>query len=200
MTYTNNELFPKLKKPAKPNNHIDSVIMGHGNIVESSAQNVNVNGDANYVGVETGNINILNSSGCIVSSGVIGCTLINCSGISIYEDNLVYINNLLFSSATTSSSGYRKTVTQYTVMVEGDGTIDLQYTTSGGVCYLPSPVGHFKKFVIKNNNTTSNPHDVWCVGFSIDNGALVSGAGQITLGYLDSVTVQSNGADNYLII
>ena len=199
MTYTNSELFPQRKRGTPPNTSIDSVIKGSGNIIDSSSRNTVVNGDANYVGEQTSNINIFNSSGCVVSSGVIGCVLINSSGIVVSDNNLVYINNQLFTAGSVSSDGYRKVTINTTAIQPTDGTIDVQYSGGIGIYYLPSPVGHFRKYTIKNNSPTFHDQDVWCYSFTIDN-ATSGGAGKVTLAYLDSITVQSDGSANYLII
>ena len=199
MTYTNEELFPQYKKNEIPKSYIDTVIKGSGNIIEDSSRNTIVTGDNNYVGEETESITILNSSGCVVSSGVVGCVIIGSSGVVVSDNNLLYINNVLITSANTSSDGYRKSTTQYTIISLEDGTIDLQYNTSGGICYLPFPTGHNKKFTIKNNSPTFNDHEVWASGYTIDN-STSGGAGKVTLAYLESITVQSDGVSNYIII
>ena len=89
----NTEYFPNQEFHEQPNAIIDSVIKGYGNIVAHSTRNTIVNGDSNYVGEETKNITILNSSGCVVSSGVVGCVIIASSGVVVTDSGQMWISN-----------------------------------------------------------------------------------------------------------
>ena len=200
MAYNNEEVFPKIENTEVPNTTIDSVIKGYANRIEKSAKNVIVNGDRNYVGHATSNINIFNSSGCVVSSGVTGCTLINSSGITIYDDNKVYINNVEYGLGNNPPTGAYKIVTNPSsyAIVEGDETLDCQHNSNGLVVGLPSPVGHNREFDIKNNSPLESDLLIFIDGYSIDN-ETISGAGYLYVSYLDSATVQSDGVSNYII-
>lgn len=65
-----------------------------GNYTDPSAENVYVSGTRNCVGQGCTNVEILNSSGCIVNAGLHGVTLINSSGVVVTESDVVYINGV----------------------------------------------------------------------------------------------------------
>ena len=195
--YNNEEEFPKQVRIETPNTYIDSVIKGTGNVIERSARNVLVNGDNNYIGEETSNINIFNSSGCTVSSGVIGTTLINSSGIVVRTDNKVYINNQELITGGLSSSAYTILTASTTYFMDTDnGTVELRGTTTHDT-HLPLALGHHQKFIVKNNSYAGVVQNVKPADGSSDSIDL-----QVlwVLGYLDSITVQSDGISNYIIV
>ena len=195
MSFNNEEYFPKNTPKTPPNTYIDTVINGFGNIVEPSSRNTQVNGDGNFVGEETANINILNSSGCTVSSGVIGCTIINSSGITVSDDNLVYINNKLFTAGGTSSTSY-DIYTAEAILTLDNGTVE-QRSSVAQLTILPLAAGHNQKFNIKNNSTTEVDQPVVP---KLGSGDTIDGTDGLFLTYLDSITVQSDGTSNYIIL
>lgn len=192
MGYNNEEIFPKngIKEPF--NAYIDVVIKGAGNIIEHSARNVIVNGENNYVGDGAKNINIFNSSGCIVSSGVIGCTLISSSGVIVNTDGLCYINNTLINNNSIPTGSYVVVTSNYSLTSSND-TVEIKKTSSGNF-YLPSCIGNNRKFNIKNSSLVL--HSIYPANGS----ETIDGNSLISIGTLDSVTVQSDGVSNYIII
>lgn len=190
----NTDYLPFFSSPLRANEKVDHVIRGQNNSVERSAKNVFVSGDMNYVGNDCANITILNSSGCVVSSGIVGATIINSSGIVISDENLIYINNTLYSSTTgggVTYFGYRRVTSNSTITTD-DGTIEVR----GGTYHdLPACLGHNKMFTIKNY--TGGIIDVYTQGRdTIDNDL----SGFISISNEDAKTVQSDGVSNYLII
>jgi hypothetical protein len=189
----NSDFIPRYYPTNPMRTYMDSVINGAGNIVDPSAQNVIVNGDRNYVGGRASNITILNSSGCVINPDVVGAVIINSSGVTISDDNLVYINNTLITNASLSTGSYVVTSLGAYTMTVANETLDIQYSGSLGDYSLPYAVGHNKKFIIKNN--TLNDQNVLRQGSDT-----IDGNATITIGTFDSITVQSNGISNYIII
>lgn len=189
----NTEYFPQQLFIENPNTHIDTIIKGKGNVIAYSARNVFVNGDSNYLGEDTKDINILNSSGCVISSGVVGCVIISSSGVVVTNSGQLYIKNKLISEDVIggfSSSAYKKIYTDYTVTLD-DGTIDCISGVS--IVTLPSANGHIQKFNIKNNQETDVQIDGGGSTIDIDDTI-------VTISKRENLTVQGNGTENYLIL
>lgn len=89
----NTDRFPQIRLINKPNEFVNATIRGRDNIVDKTAENIIVNGQNNYVGPNCRDINLLNTSGCTVSSGVVGVNLFSCSGVTVSENNVLYFNN-----------------------------------------------------------------------------------------------------------
>ena len=197
MSYNNIEEFPKQRSIENPRTYIDSVVKGSGNIIERSARNVIVNGHNNYVAEETRNINLFNSSACTISSGVVGVTIINSSGINVYSNDKVYINNKEFAPGGTSSTGYDIVTASVTYFMDTDnGTVELRGTSTHDT-HLPLALGHNQKFIVKNNSYAGVEQNVKPADGSSDSIDLDI---LWVLGYLDSITVQSDGVSNYIIV
>jgi len=190
----NTDYLPLFGSTLQPNERTDVIIRGSNNAVAISAKSVFVSGDLNYVGDDCANVTILNSSGCVVSSGIVGATIINSSGIVIEDPDLVYINNILYSTITgggVTYFGYRK-VTSNSTITTSDGTIEAR----GGTDHdLPVCLGHNKMFNIKNY-TGGNINVNTFGSDTIDNDP----SGSLIVADGDSVTVQSDGISNYLIL
>lgn len=193
----NSDFIPRYFPTNPMRTYMDSVINGAGNIVDPSAQNVIVNGDRNYVGGRASNVTILNSSGCVVNPDVVGAVIINSSGVTISDDNLVYINNVLVTNSSFGTGSYVSTAANGYSITSANETLEIRYTGSMGTYVLPSPLGHNRKYTIKN--MSANDQEVLAYGYTIDD-TTSGGAGRVTLGTLDSITVQSDGISNYIII
>ena len=190
------EYFPLLKKLNRANHKKQQAISSLIDLVEDSAENVISNGGGNYVGEACHEINILNSSGCVVTSGVIGVNLFACSGLTVTESNVIYIKNIKitedsFTSGTISSS-FRTITADSTYLLPSDETVQLS-GEAVTVTYLPSPVGHHRIIDAKNLQAIDT---VISVGGSdtIDIDFV-----DVTLSYLDNVTLQSDGISNWII-
>ena len=147
----NNEYIPQITYVPRYNEYVNTIIRGQSNIVEPSADDVIVSGDRNYVGQGCRNISLLNSSGCVVYPNVVGSTLINCSGIVIQEDNLVYINNNRLTNITGGVSEPKLIGSNYQATVNDDV---LFIDTAGVIITFPhySDVGG-KEWRVKNIST-----------------------------------------------
>ena len=200
--YNNQEEFPKQRSIEPPQTYIDSVIKGTGNIIQRSAKNVIVNGDNNYVAEEAKNINIFNSSGCVVSSGVIGVTLINSSGVVASTDNVVYINNTEFKLEGAIPTGNYRESAINTAITLADETLNIKNPTPSTVTIvvLPTAFGHNQRFTIKNNSPSLNDVHIFAYSETIDNDPGSGGAAKLIISYLDAVELMSDGISNYMII
>jgi hypothetical protein len=200
------EYFPIISNASKPNRLFRHAIIGEGNSVSSSAQDIIVNGSGNFIGDECRSINLLNTSSCIVSSGVIGVNLFSCSGLTVNDSDTIFIKNIeitdssFLTSGVTYSQSYNIVYPsgQYNIMLS-DYTVDVSRMFPGGAMnvVLPAASGHTQEFNIKNSNPSA-PFDV-----TVD----VTGADTIDrvntfiiISVNDSLTVQSNGSNGYIIL
>ena len=71
----------------------DNIVNGDGNIIGNGSVNITITGDNNVVGSDCSCINIQCSSGNTVMAGLSNVVLINCSGLTIEESDVTYINN-----------------------------------------------------------------------------------------------------------
>ena len=197
------EYFPIIGQTIKPNKLFRQSIIGYGNQVASTAQDIIVNGEGNFVGDDCRSINILNTSGSVVTSGVIGVNLFSCSGLIIEESDVIYIKNVKITedsfggltSGVTFSQSYRA-ISPFlsTTITEADYTVEQFGNASESVFLLPA-AGQTRVINIKNSKTefvlTINPS-----GADTIEGELTLELGNTG----DSVTLQSNGTNNYIIL
>ena len=195
------DYFPLIKRKLKPNQKKQYAYTSLIDVVEDSAENVISNGGGNYIGEECKEINILNSSGCTVTSGVIGVNLFACSGISVYESNVIYIKNVKITEGNFLTSGvtfdqslvytgavasYDMTTDNYTVVVTGQ-PIQLG---------LPPAAGQTQVYNVKNI-TGSDLTFYGDLAFGTDT---IENETSATIPDRASLTLQSNGSTNYIII
>jgi len=182
----NTEYFPNQEFHEQPNAIIDSVIKGYGNIVAHSTRNTIVNGDSNYVGEETKNITILNSSGCVVSSGVVGCVIIASSGVVVTDSGQMWISNNRVDlnpipniEPRYITDNYTATLLDDLIVVDAIGVNIhlLSYTDLGNVS---------KRYYIKNASTGDITLTTSSLGFDP-----ITRATTITLASEEAVTVQA---------
>ncbi len=101
------------------------------NFIDPSAERTYVSGTRNCVGQGCTNVEILNSSGCIVNAGLHGVTIINSSGIIVTDSDVVYINSVL-QSGQTKSGTYTPTLTTVSNLTN-KVAYECQYTRVGDV-------------------------------------------------------------------
>ena len=212
LTSGSTEYFPIIGQATKPNKVFKQSIIGEGNNVDSTAQDIIVNGDGNYIGEECRDINLLNTSGSVVTSGTIGVNLFSCSGLTVDESNVIYIKNVLITedsfsggggtptSGVTYSQSYaivepfeflQMTLDNYTVEVFGD---------SSEVVILPAAAGHTQVFNIKNSKTIEGL-EVRQFNWPSNTDSIEGSTVELILPSTgDSVTLQSNGSNNYIIL
>lgn len=201
------EYFPIISAASKPNRLFRHAIIGEDNSVSSSAQDIIVNGAGNFIGDECRSVNLLNTSSCIVSSGVIGVNLFSCSGLIITESDVIYIKNVFITedsfggggitSGVTFSQAYRATtptdIPEATVSLS-DYTVEY-FGTGSETSFLSPAVGHTQIFNIRNSKT------IEVLNIIPDGSDTIEGDSVLTLNNTgDSVTIQSNGTNNYIII
>lgn len=95
----------------------DKVIVGNGNIVGSTAQNVIVNGIGNYVGDFCDNVNLFNCSGCIVEPYTSGVIMLASSGIVANQSDTTVISNVTISgySFINDANSHKIVSANYTI-------------------------------------------------------------------------------------
>lgn len=123
------ERFPLYKREPKPNVITNGQFVADDNSVHPSAFNVVVTGSKNDVGAGTKSISILNSSGCIVAPNLHGVTLFNCSGVTVTDSDVIYINNI---NQASISGTYTPTLTN-TANVSASTAYQCQYYRQYGV-------------------------------------------------------------------
>tara|TARA_R100001244_G_scaffold63542_1_gene52771 strand:- start:6054 stop:6692 length:639 start_codon:yes stop_codon:yes gene_type:complete len=209
LTSGSTEYFPIISNASKPNRLFRHAIIGESNSVSSSAQDIVVNGVGNFIGDECRNINLLNTSACIVSSGVISANLFSCSGLTIDVNDVIYIKNVLITedsfggggggitSGVTFSQAYRATtptdLPEATVSLS-DYTVEY-FGTGSETSFLSPAAGQTQIFNIKNSKT------IEVLNIYPDGSDTIEGASIITLNSTgDTVTLQSNGTNNYIIL
>jgi len=201
------EYFPIIGQPIKPNKLFRQSIIGYGNQVASTAQDIIVNGEGNFIGDDCRSINILNTSGSVVTSGVIGVNLFSCSGLIIEESDVIYIKNVKITEDSFSGGGgsitsgttfsqsliytgavanYDMTTDNYTVVATGQ---PLQLG-------LPPAIGQTQVYNIKNQTGA----DLTFYGDLLSGTDTIEGETSATIGDGASLTLQSNGSTNYIII
>ena len=196
------ETFPKTSSVTRPNVLKNINIVGRGNNVSPSADNVNVNGDRNSVGDECKDIQIFSSSGCVVFGGIKNITIINSSGVTASTDDQVWINNYLYPPI---KGGVKVTqaINNYIVLavdefIECDATgvqsslqVRLMPATSSDVY----SGGYGRIINIKKTDSTSKSVSISTGGFgTIDDQATI-----ILSTQYESVTLISNGTNYYII-
>ena len=197
----NTEFFPNVDGINSPNLKRNGVYVGNTNTVEDSATNVMVNGNGNYVGEACNNVNILNSSGCAVTSGVINITIVGSSGLTVTESNQTFFANTEISSSSfitsgvTYSEGYHISAGEYFITL-ADYTIEVVVDTDATA--LPLAAGHTQVFNIKNSSTTNT--ELHTLGSDTLEGTAYPIPVGLEIGVGDTLTVQSNGSNNYIIL
>ena len=194
----NTEYLPQIEPIDDSRTYREGKIIGGNNVVDPTAKNVIVTGFSNFIGEDTNNIAVMNSTGCAVSSGVTDTFLLNCSGLTILDSGLTYIANTLIAANSFSggavNTGYRVETLDEQSITATDATVEL----SGGVVTaigLPPAAGHNRIYNVKNLQSINADVETYGVGDWID-----SINYRVTLTQYDSVTLQSNGVDNYIII
>ena len=201
------EYFPIIGQGQKPNKVFRQSIIGAGNNVEPTAQDIIVNGFGNYIGEECRNINLLNTSACIVSSGIIGVNLFSCSGLVINDSDTIYIRNVLItedsfsgggsipSSGVTYSESYTIAGGDYDVLLADSTIVNF---IDGNTFYLPVTAGQTQKFNLKNLSSQTLVIDF--IDTSVKHIDGDPNLVPLLLNYRDSVTLQSNGSNGYIIL
>jgi len=173
-------------------------LIGDGNVVSISAKDIVVNGQNNFVGEECQRINILASSGCTVTSGVTDISITGSSGLTINESSLTYIKNVLITDSSFSGGAVNTTYRVETLDAQSitatDATVEL-IGESVTVILLPPASGHNRIYNIKNLQVIDSDVEVYGGSDQID-----SINDRVTLSQYDSVTVQSDGGINYIIL
>jgi hypothetical protein len=196
------EYFPIIGQAIKPNKLFRQSIIGHGNQVASTAQDIIVNGFGNSIGDDCRSINILNTSGSSVTSGVIGVNLFSCSGLIIDESDVIYIKNVkitessfgITSGVTFSQSLiYTGAVGSYDMTTDNFTVVATQQPLQLG---LPPAVGQTQVYNIKNQTGA----DLTFYGDLLSGTDTIEGETSATIGDGASLTLQSNGSTNYIII
>jgi len=195
----NTDYFPQIRTVNKPNEYVNSTIRGRGNTVDKTAENVIVNGANNYVGEGCRDVNLLNSSGCTVSSGVVGINMISCSGLTAFDSGKIYIENVEISDDSFISSG--STYSQSFITVSG---ASLYYMTTANYTvvsahgsneiYLPEASGQTQVFNLKNQ---TGGDFTW---YPFGSGNYIEDESSIITADGESITLQSDGSSNYIII
>jgi hypothetical protein len=202
------EYFPIIGQGRKPNKVFKQSIIGEDNAVESTAQDIIVNGTGNYIGEACRDINILNSSGCIVSSGVIGVNLFSCSGLTISAGGVIYIKNVKITedsfsggggtptSGVTYSQAYFPAAPGTATFVTSDMYTIEVFGNSSEVVFLAAATGQTRVINIKNSKTVET------LEIYPDGSDTIEGSGDFLVlsSTGESVTLQSNGSNNYIII
>jgi hypothetical protein len=201
ITSGSTEFFPLIRKLKKPNVTRQGVFISKLDVIDVTAENIISNGGGNFVGESCESINLLNCIGCSITSGVTGVNLIDCSGITVSENDVTFIDNLQITEGSFISSGV--TFNQsYTIVPEGEAlsmttdnyTVEVFGTASEHVT-LPNALGQTQVYHIKSSKT-----EVSLVIFTNGTDTIDGISTQITIGHLDTVTLQSNGADKYIIL
>ena len=108
-------------------------IMGSFNNVSPTAYNVRIQGDSNSVGTGSNNISILNSSGVIVSGGLVNVSILNSSGVTVTESNTSVVNGVVQFSPSTGNASYLKYVASVTQSGTNVPAVNIIENTLGGV-------------------------------------------------------------------
>jgi len=184
-------------------------LIGDGNVVAKTSSDVVVNGVNNFVGEDCQRINVLASSGCVITSGTTDVSIINSSGITVnapggvtYIDGLQITSDSFIVSGVTASQGikfvsseeedYQMTTDDYTVVVTTSAS------ESDTEIYLPDAAGQTQVFRVKAELFTTEGVTVQVRTFE-DNG-FIDEEQIIELLAGDAITVQSDGSSNYYIL
>jgi hypothetical protein len=147
----NTEFTPIYTEVERPHFRTDFVIRGANNIISPTAKNIICFGDNNYIGEDCENISMMNSSACIVSPGVRGVVLMNTSGVTISENDTVYIQNQNVTSGSfvSNTANVRIIMGSDTALITDDILI---IPTSSETITIPScsTLGINKRYEIKN--------------------------------------------------
>lgn len=81
-------------------------VIGQRNTIGDRCESITIVGDDNSIHGNCNNISLLNSSGNIIAGGMKQVTLINTSGVTVTESNVVYVSNQKYSS---TPGGYSET-------------------------------------------------------------------------------------------
>jgi len=177
-------------------------LIGEDNIVHKTSSDVVVNGVGNFVGEECKRVNILASSGCVVTSGVTDVSLINSSGVTVnYPGGVIYIDNQLVTADSFITSGV--TVSQSIVTLSDAVVYEMttsDYTVisnnNGNEIYLPPAAGQTQVFHVKNIDSD----DFTLYVYPLTSDTIDLTEDRIVLAQYDTVTVQSDGSTNYYIL
>jgi len=177
-------------------------LIGEDNIVHKTSSDVVVNGVGNFVGEECKRVNILASSGCVVTSGVTDVSLINSSGVTVnYPGGVTYIDNQLVTADSFITSGV--TVSQSIVTLSDAVVYEMttsDYTVisnnNGNEIYLPPAAGQTQVFHVKNIDSD----DFTLYVYPLTSDTIDLTEDRIVLAQYDTVTVQSDGSTNYYIL
>ena len=194
------ETFPKTSSVTRPNVLKNINIVGRGNNVSPSADNVNVNGDRNAIGDECKDIQIFSSSGCVVFGGIKNITIINSSGVTASTDDQVWINNYLYPPIKGGVK-VTKVITQYAMLATDEFMECNASTSSYTLLLIPATSsdaysgGYGKIINIKKTDSSSNIITIGTAG----NGNIDDQATIILSTQYESVTLISNGTNYYII-
>jgi hypothetical protein len=141
-----NENLPLLRLNVSDSNNNGNVVIGT-NYVHATARNVIVSGYDNVVGAYSDMINILSSSGVVVSSGLSNVSVINTSGVTITQSNVQYINGV---NMGTFNNGTYTPVAQI-------GSNLSSILTSGTIYSRVGDVVNVNGFVVVNADTPTDP-------------------------------------------
>lgn len=166
-------------------NSFTTEVYGSDNIIDQSAQRIEVYGDGNVVGADCDNVYIKGDNNNLIG-GLQNVTLINTSDTTIFESDVVYINNQCVSGADSIRT------------VSANEDVDFTYryyeayTTSGNVTLdLPDATLYSGMYISFKKVTSDSYHLIIGVKTS---GQTIDDATNATLtSYNDLVTIYSNG-------
>lgn len=92
-------------------------VIGQGNYINRTADNIEVLGSGNTISARTSDIRLVNSDNNFIGAGVSDVTLINSNNLTITESGVTYIDGLL-TKGTDQHSGFKTIETGETVTIE----------------------------------------------------------------------------------
>lgn len=167
-------------------------VSGIKNIIPLSAQRVFIHGDENSVGENADSINIINSSGCVVPGGLRNVTIINSSGVTVAESNVIYENNQQVNNAT---GGIRQVTASASANI-GDKLV--LASASAAVIEFTLPLASSsmgREISVKKIDSSANAVSVVRTGSDTIDGASSKSIGT----QYESYTFKSNGSNWFII-
>ena len=174
--------------------------LGENVLIHSGNLGAKISGSDIYVSGGTKGISVLGSSGVTIVNNVEFATVINSSGVTVSEDQSLYINNLPIKD---TASGVRiKSVTNNYTALWGDtvllvnasgGNITITLPDSAEVAVAKNEMGklfYIKKVDASANTVTIDPYST----------QTIDGAGTYVINtQYDSVTIVSDGSNYHIL-